>query len=205
MVIHRYDAELARVLGGIREGGTVLLAGEGGVGKSTTAAELAVAVAEARGGFAYWLDRDQQAHDLVAALFERVGATGENVVLVEDADANDIESGVMGWREALATIPREAACIVLDSLETWAESYADQSNLARALAAHPAMVKLVLCGTNASGEVEGLARLRRAGDAVVLLREDAWEVRKCRWLPGCPQIVLRAEPAPRCTTDRILH
>jgi hypothetical protein len=31
-----------------------------------------------------------------------------------------------------------------------------------------------LCGTSAAGDVEGLVRLRRAGDAVVVLDADGW-------------------------------
>ena len=80
-----YDAsELARVLGGVRAQGTILLAGEAGAGKSTVAAELAAAVAEAHRGHAYWLDRDQQTHDLIADLFTCVDASMDRVVLVEE-------------------------------------------------------------------------------------------------------------------------
>jgi predicted ATP-dependent serine protease len=194
MVVHRYDhSELARVLEGIRESGTVLLAGHGGVGKSTAAAELAAAVAEARHGLAYWLDQDQQAHDLVAALFDRIGANDHRVVLVEESQADSGEP--LSWQAALASVPSNAACLVVDSLETWATSYAEQATLARAAAVHPATVKLVLCGTNAAGDLEGLARLRRAGDAVVVLRADAWEVQKCRWLPDCPREIERGVPS----------
>jgi len=73
-----------------------------------------------------------------------------------------------------------------DSLETWASSYSEQVALARAVAEHSA-VKVILCGTNAGGRVEGLARLRRAGDAVVVLDAEGWLVTKCRWLPDCPR------------------
>ena len=61
----------------------------------------------------------------------------------------------------LAHMRLEAACVVWDSLETWASSYTEQAHLARAVSAHGAAVKLILCGTNAAGDVEGLARLRR--------------------------------------------
>jgi hypothetical protein len=40
-------------------------------------------------------------------------------------------------------------------------------------------------GTNVTGDVEGLARLWRAGDAVVVLDADGWLVKKRRWLPDC--------------------
>jgi predicted ATP-dependent serine protease len=188
MVVHRYPAsELARVLGGIRENGTILLAGEGGVGKSTASAELAAAVARDRNGLAYWLDRDQQAHDLIAALFDRVDAEMDRIVLVEERDPRDPAYQPLTWERALSDVPDRAACIVIDSVETWAATYAEQRALARAAAAHAAAVKLVLCGTNAAGQLEGLAQLRRVGDAVVLLEPDVWNVRKCRWLPDCPR------------------
>jgi predicted ATP-dependent serine protease len=188
MVVHRYDAsELARVLRGIREGGTVILAGEAGAGKSTVAAELAAAVADALSGLSYWLDRDQQAHDLIAALFTRVDASMDDVVLVEERDPREPGYEPLTWAGALAQVPRDAACVVIDSLETWASTYAEQAALARAVAGHNATVKLILAGTNAAGEIEGVARLRRVGDAVVVLEADAWLVRKCRWLPDCPR------------------
>jgi energy-coupling factor transporter ATP-binding protein EcfA2 len=187
MIVHPYDAELARVLHGIRAGGTILLAGEAGVGKSTVAAECAAAVAEARRGLAYWLDRDQQAHDLIAALFARSHAPIDRVVLVEERDLDDPEYAPLSWATAFEQVPADAACIVIDSLETWANTYAEQAAFARAVSGHAATVKLVLAGTNAAGDVEGVARLRRVGDAVVVLDASSWLVRKCRWLPGCPQ------------------
>ena len=196
MIVHPYDAsELARVLHGIREAGTIILAGEAGAGKSTVAAELAAAVAEARNGLSYWLDRDQQAHDLIAALFSRVYAPMDRVVLVEERDPSDLDYEPLTWGSALAQVPGDAACVVIDSLETWASTYGEQAALARAVAAHDATVKLVLAGTNATGDVEGIARLRRVGDAVVVLDAHSWLVRKCRWLPDCPQRVQRERRA----------
>jgi hypothetical protein len=195
MIVHRYDSsELARVLEGVRENGTILLAGDGGIGKSTAAAELAAAVAYQRSGLAYWLDRDQQAHDLIAATFERVHADMDRVVLVEEAEPLEQGFEPLTWEGALAHVPATAACIVLDSLETWAESYAEQPSVARAVAGHAATVKVVLCGTNSEGEVEGRAQLRRVGDAIVVLRPKVWDIQKCRWLPECPKQVPR-QPA----------
>ena len=113
MRVISYDAsELARVLGGVRAKGTILLAGEAGAGKSTVAAELAAAVAEERGGKAYWLDRDQQAHDLIADLFTRVDASMDRVVLVEERDPLEEGYEPLDWRSALAHVPSEAACLV---------------------------------------------------------------------------------------------
>jgi predicted ATP-dependent serine protease len=207
MVVHRYEAsELARVLQGVRENGTILLAGEGGVGKSTAAAQLATAVAHQRSGLAYWLDHDQLAHDLIVATFDRVHAATDRVVLVEEGDPRGRGFEPLTWENALAQVPANAACVVVDSLETWAGSYAEQAALARVVAAHPAAVKLVLCGTNSGGQVEGRAQLRRVGDAIVVLHPDVWDVRKCRWLPGCPRQVARLSredepPAPDHSQD----
>jgi hypothetical protein len=64
-------------------------------------------------------------------------------------------------------------------------------------------VKLILCGTNAAGDVEGLARLRRAGDAVLVLDAEGWLVKKCRWLPDCPQRFPRQ--AREDHVPRVLH
>ena len=80
-------------------------------------------MAEERGGFAYWLDRDQQAHDLIADLFTRVDASMDRVVLVEERDPREEGYEPLDWRSALAHVPGEAACAVWDSLETWAGSY----------------------------------------------------------------------------------
>ena len=78
----------------------------------------------------------------------------------------------------------------------------DQADLARRVRTRAA-VKLVLCGTNAAGDVEGLARVRRAGDAVIVLDAEGWLVKKCRWLPHCPQHFPRR---PRVDDDpRVLH
>lgn len=55
-------------------------------------------------------------------------------------------------------MPSEAACAVWDSLETWSGSCTEQVELARATSSHGATVKLIPCGMNAAGDVEGLAR-----------------------------------------------
>jgi predicted ATP-dependent serine protease len=119
MVVHQYEvSELARVLHGIRRGGTIILAGEAGAGKSTVAAELAAAVAEKHRRLAYWLDRDQQAHDLIAALFSRVHARMDRIVLVDERDPREKGYEPLTWTSALAHVPADAACVVIDSLET---------------------------------------------------------------------------------------
>jgi hypothetical protein len=108
------------------------------------------------------------------------------------------------WATALNQVPPSAACIVLDSLETWTSTYVEQRAAARAVAAHAAMVKIILCGTNAAGEVEGLAQLRRVGDAIVVLQPEGWSVRKCRWLPDCPRLIPR-QPRHQEPPPHMLH
>lgn len=79
----------------------------------------------------------------------------------------------------------------------------EQADLARAVSAHGATVKLILCGTNAAGNVDSLKRLRRAGDAVVVLDAEGWWVKKCRWLPDCPQQFSRQ--SRESEAPRVLH
>ena len=202
MAVHPYDAsELARVLHGIRAGGTILLAGEAGVGKSTVAAELAAAVAEARRGLSYWLDGDQQSRHHIAALFSRSHAPIDRVVLVEERDPADPDYEPLTGATACKQIPADATCIVIDSLETWANTYAQQAAFARAVSAHRASVKLILAGCGA----DGVARLRGVGDAFVVLDARSWLVRRCRWLPGCPQRFPRQRPNDREEPPRVLH
>ena len=83
---------------------------------------------------------------------------------------------------------------MIDSLETWASIYAEQATLMLAVSGLDAAFKLVLAGTNAAGDVERVARLRRVEEAVVVLDATSWFVRKCRWLPGCPQRFPRQRP-----------
>ena len=84
------------------------------------------------------------------------------------------------------------------------EGPAEQRAAARDVAAHAAMVKVILCGTNAAGEVEGLAQLRRVGDAIVVLQLEGWHVRKCRWLPDCPRLIPR-QPRTQEPPPHLLH
>ena len=59
MIAHPYkSSEPTGVLHGTREAGNIMLASEAGGGKSSFAAELTAAVAEARQSLSYWLDRD---------------------------------------------------------------------------------------------------------------------------------------------------
>jgi len=182
MIVDPYDAELSLLLHGIRRLGTVVLAGKAGAGKSTLAAELATAIAEEMPGTSYWLDRDQQAIDLIVELFNRTGSSRERVTLIRERDRQDPDWQELTWEKALAAVPANAACLVLDSLEAWGETYAAQSAIARAVLSHGARVKVLIAGANKEGHVEGLAKLERACDAVVLVTPEEFYVSKCRWL-----------------------
>jgi hypothetical protein len=120
------------------------------------------------------LDRDPQAHDLIAALFSRSHAPIGRVVLVEERDPGDPEDEPRTWATAFEQVTANATCTVIDSPETWANTYAEQASFARAGSGHGASVKLILADTHAAGEVEGVARLRRVGDAVVVLDARSW-------------------------------
>jgi predicted ATP-dependent serine protease len=182
MIVDPYDAELSLLLHGIRRLGTIVLAGKAGAGKSTLAAELAAAVAEEMDGTSYWLDRDQQALDLISAVFTRTGSPTDRVTLVRERDRDDPAWEELTWQTALASVPEDAACLVVDSLEAWAEHYAEQSLIARTVLSHGARVKVLIAGANKEGKVEGLARLERACDAVVVVTPKEFYVSKCRWL-----------------------
>ncbi len=70
-----------------------------------------------------------------------------HVVLVEERAPSEVRRGLrspLDWRSALTHVPGEAACMRWDSLETWAGSYTEQADLARAVSAHGAAVKLIL-------------------------------------------------------------
>jgi energy-coupling factor transporter ATP-binding protein EcfA2 len=183
MIVDPYDAELSHLLHGIRRLGTVVLAGGAGAGKSTLAAELATAVAEETQGTSYWLDRDQQALDLIHELFRRTDSPTDRITLIREKDPEDPRWEELTWQKALACVPADAACLVVDSLEAWADTYPEQSAIARAVLSHGARVKILIAGANQEGKVEGLAKLQRASDAVVLVTPNEFYVSKCRWLP----------------------
>jgi hypothetical protein len=177
-----YKAELAEATDGIMAGGVVLLGGEAGAGKSTLAAELGAAVAEALGGLLWWLDRDQGDPALLHETFRRTRSSTARLRVPRERDPEDPAWRPFTWRTVLGALGADAAVVVVDSLETWADTEVEQLEIMRALKAHAAGVKLAIAPTNASGEIGGRRALRRASDATVNVTRTELEVLKCRWL-----------------------
>ena len=201
LIVEPYAGEIAQVLGGILRGGLLLLAGDPGAGKSTLAAELATAVASARGGLAYWLDREQD-DSLVKANFERVGQSTARVRLISALPKTDPDYAPITWEQALARVPMEAPVLVLDSLQAWAHSDAQQRACLEAIDGRGG-ISVVINRSTKAGDVAGALALQYDGDATIVLSSSTIEVLKCRWLPGCPRTFPRADrTAP---VDRVLH
>jgi energy-coupling factor transporter ATP-binding protein EcfA2 len=179
--VDHYPARLSEALRGVGRHALILLAGAAGSGKSTLAAELGAVVAEEHGGEIWWLDRDQTDPALIRGNFDLTGSPIERLRLVQEREPTDPLWQPLPWRVALAMVPKEAAFLVVDSLETWAESLADRLELARALRAHRARVKILIAPTNANGEIAGDRALQRAGDASVTITPTTIEIGKCRW------------------------
>lgn len=185
LVVDRYDgAELADVCGGgVMRGGVLLVGGLAGVGKSTLAAELGAIVAEELDGLVYWLDRDQRSPALIHETFARTGSSRSRLAIVQEREVDDPLYVPLTWRAALDMVPAAAACVVVDSLETWAERERERQELVRELRRKDAFVKVVIAPTNAVGGVAGERSLPRAGDATITIGDDVVVVDKCRWFP----------------------
>jgi hypothetical protein len=80
-------------------------------------------------------------------------------------------------------VPAGAACVVVDSLETWADRTRERHELIRTLRFQDARVKVVIAPTYALGGVAGERSLPRAGDATITITDEALIVDKCRWHP----------------------
>jgi DNA repair protein RadA/Sms len=201
LIVEPYAGELAQVLGGILRGGLLLLAGDPGAGKSTLAAELATAIAGARGGLAYWLDREQD-DSLVRANIERVGQSVDRVRLVSARPKTDPDYKPITWAQALALVPMEAPVLVLDSLQAWARSEAEQRACLEAINGREG-IGIVINRSTKAGDVAGALALQYDGDATIVLSSSAIDVLKCRWLPGCPRTFPRADRT--VPPARVLH
>lgn len=185
LIVDRYEgAELADVCGGgLMRGGVLLVGGLAGAGKSTLAAELGAIVAEAVGGLVYWLDRDQRNPALIHETFARTCSSRARLAIVQEREPTDPLHVPLTWRSALSMVPAGAACVVVDSLETWADRARERHELLRELRVKDARVKVVIAPTNALGGVAGERSLPRAGDATITVTDEALIVDKCRWYP----------------------
>jgi predicted ATP-dependent serine protease len=103
----------------------ILVGGKPGVGKSTLAAELAAEMAHKLNGIAFWLDAEQNT-DVVRELFLRTNSSPDRVIRVSTTNG-------AGWREAFRSVPKDAAVVVIDSLQRWASQYREQTALLEAL------------------------------------------------------------------------
>ena len=184
----QFPALLSRALGGVVLGLKVLVGGAPGAGKSTLCAELASQIAEKLDGLGYWLDAEQN-KDLVRELFPRTGSSTRCIRLVTRRGRSVAK---VGWREALQAVPqREAAIIVIDSLQRWARSYAEQTTLLETVASMSPTV-LVVSHFNKAGQFAGPIGNEYDVDATAIVRPKSVEVMKCRW-SLCPRTVARPE------------
>lgn len=172
-----FKALLSQALGGVVLGLKVLVGGIPGVGKSTLAAELAAEMAERLDNIGFWLDAEQN-KDMVRELFPRTGSSVDRVVRVSKKNG-------AGWREALASVPADAAVIVVDSLQRWATSYREQTALLEALmGVRP--TTLVISHFNKAGQFAGPVGNEYDADATALVLPNRVQVTKCRW-SRCPR------------------
>ncbi|WP_170229964.1 AAA family ATPase [Polyangium fumosum] len=180
-----FPALLSKALGGVVLGLKVLVGGAPGAGKSTLCAELASQIAENLDGLGYWLDAEQN-RDLVRELFPRTGSSARNIRLVSRIRGNKCK---VGWREALQAVPRDAAVVVVDSLQRWGRSYTEQTALLDEVATLTPTV-LVVSHFNKAGQFAGPMGNEYDADATAIVRTTSVEVTKCRWSP-CPRTVSR--------------
>lgn len=179
-----FPALLSEALGGIVLGRKVLVGGAPGAGKSTLCAELASQIAAKLDKLGYWLDAEQN-RDLVRELFPRTGSSSHLIRLVSKIRGGN----KVGWREALQAVPRDAGVVVIDSLQRWARSYAEQTTLLEALATISPTV-LVVSHFNKAGQFAGPIGNEYDVDATAIVRPKSVEVAKCRW-SLCPRSVQR--------------
>lgn len=176
-----YRALLSEALGGVVLGFKILVGGIPGAGKSTLAAELAAEMAEKLNGIAFWLDAEQNT-DVVRELFLRTNSSPDRIVRVSKTNG-------AGWREAFASVPKDAAVMVVDSLQRWAPQYREQTSLLEALN-DIAPTAIVISHFNKAGRFAGPVGNEYDVDATVIVSDKRVDVTKCRW-SRCPRGVKR--------------
>lgn len=183
-----FPSILSEALGGIVLGLKILVGGIPGSGKSTLCAELAAQMAERLDGHAYWLDAEQN-RDIVRELFPRTGSSSHRVRLVSRQRGN--LGSKASYRDALQVVPRDAAVIVIDSLQRWARNFAEQTELLDTVT-NLAPTVLVVSHFNKAGRFAGPVGNEYDADATVIIKPKRIEVTKCRWTL-CPRSVERPE------------
>jgi predicted ATP-dependent serine protease len=176
-----YRAVLSEALGGIVIGYKILVGGKPGVGKSTLAAELAAEMAKNLNAIAFWLDAEQNT-DVVRELFLRTNSSPDRVVRVSKTNG-------AGWREAFASVPKDGAVMVVDSLQRWAPQFREQTALLEALN-DVAPTAIVVSHFNKAGRFAGPVGNEYDVDATVIVSDKRVDVTKCRW-SRCPRGVKR--------------
>jgi len=189
----KFSSVLSEALGGVVLGLKILVGGSPGAGKSTLCAELASQIAEKLDGEGYWLDGEQN-KTLVQELFQRTGSSSSRIKLVGRRQKTGAK---IGWREALQAVPSYAAVVIIDSLQRWATSVAEQTLLLEQLSAMPHTV-LVVSHFNKAGQFAGRIGNEYDVDATAIVKPKSIEVTKCRWTL-CPRVV----PRPVMTTEEV--
>lgn len=169
----------------------MLISGKAGGGKSTWVYELAWQIAKARGRWAHWLDREMDRNEVVV-LAERLGLDISGMLYIGEDD----QGTAPRWEDALSMI-REPAAIVVDSLQKWASSEADQIRLMEALKCWKARgVPTLVISHSAKdgiGDASGRALKQYDADATVIVERGKRAVRivvqKARWGGPTPRVV----------------
>lgn len=183
-----FECILSEGLGGLVPGRKVAVGGVAGAGKSTLCAELAAKMAEKLDGLAYWLDAEQD-RALVDALFARTKSPTRRMRRIGQKP-DDPKKPQINWREALAAVPPNAACCVIDSAQAWTDdNQKEQKALLEAVRLMEPTV-LVISHFTKAGRFAGSRRVEYDTDAKVTVERAEIRLDKCRWTPT-PRITPR--------------
>jgi len=203
-------ALLSMAMDGVVPGSQILLWGRPGSGKSTLAAELAAQLAEMVRGLCYWLDMEQLNGGLIKACFARTRSPTDRLRVVRPREIDDPRHTPITWRDALAAVPQSPrVVVVVDSLQTWAETHGEQAALMRALrtlrpsGATGGPTVIVISHATKKGDAAGRNTNQHSGDANVTVDATVITVTKCRWTP-CPRVIARPTSVPTLAR-RISH